>query len=354
MTDTTPTATLTLIADADLVAAGDLPLDQNPAAVYLAHLKPGGRRTMRQALEVMAGLLLGEGANLFTCPWGALRFQHTTAIRAALVARYRPATANKMLSALRGVLKMAWRLGQLTAEEYARAADLPPVKGESLPAGRELGGGELAALLAVCADDATLAGARDGALLSLLYAAGLRREEVAALDQTDYDPDTGRLIIRGKGGKERTAYLVGGAAAALADWLAVRGAAPGPLFWPVNKGGNVTPRRMTPQAVYNALRKRAAEAHVPACSPHDLRRTFVGDLLSAGADIATVARMAGHANVQTTARYDRRPEEAKRRAAGLLHVPYHRREEGGAAAEGRAARSRTARSPRRAQNETPA
>ena len=37
------------------------------------------------------------------------------------------------------------------------------------------------------------------------------------LDRTDYDPDTGRLIIRGKGGKERTAYLVGGAASALAD-----------------------------------------------------------------------------------------------------------------------------------------
>jgi integrase len=94
----------------------------------------------------------------------------------------------------------------------------------------------------------------------------------------------------------------------------------------VSKGGRLdTSKPMSSQAIYNLLGKRAAEAGVKEFSPHDLRRSFVSDLLEAGADIPTVAKMAGHANVQTTARYDRRPEEAKRKAARLLHVPYSRR-----------------------------
>jgi integrase len=74
------------------------------------------------------------------------------------------------------------------------------------------------------------------------------------------------------------------------------------------------------------LRKRAEEARVKEFSPDDFRRTFVSDLLDAGADIVTVSKMAGHPSVQTTARYDRWPEEAKQRVAGSLHVPYNRRE----------------------------
>lgn len=321
----TTETSLTTTTETALTPVGDTPADRNPALVYLAGLATGSRRTMRQALDTIAQVLTNGTCDAVTMPWGALRYQHTAAIRSYLAERYEPATANKMLAALRGTLKAAWRLGHMAAEDYYRATDLKTVKGSTVPAGRELQAGELAALLTACANDPSPAGARDGAVIAVMYAAGLRRAEVPALDLADFDPESGRLVIRGKGRKERTAYLTNGALAALTDWLAVRGSEPGPLFVPINKGGRLIMRRMTDQAIWGLLAKRAEEAGVREFSPHDLRRTFVSDLLDAGADIATVAKMAGHANVQTTARYDRRPEEAKRKAAGLLHVPYRRR-----------------------------
>ncbi len=217
-----------------------------------------------------------------------------------------PATANLALAALRGVARESWRAGLLPREEYDRIRDVPRVRGSRLPAGRSATGGELAALLATCARDPSPAGIRDGALLALLYGAGLRRAELAALGRGDWVPDGWLLRVLGKGDKEREVPLPPGAVAALEDWLAVRGDWDGALFPPLNKGGRVARRRMSEQAVYAALAKRAAAAGVDDLSPHDLRRTYVGDLLDRGADIATVQRLAGHADVSTTARYDRR------------------------------------------------
>ncbi len=308
------------------------PLDQNPAAVYLASLgSDKSRITMREGLDFIAKLL--GSLDCFTCNWSDLRFQHTAAIRSRLQEitssktgkPYSPAMVNKMLCALHGTLKSAWQLQQMSAEDYYRARDIEGVRNETLPAGRELQPGEIAALMGACEEDRTPGGVRDAAMISLLYVGGLRREEIVNLNVESYDPGSGKLVVKGKRRKERICWLVNGAAWAMADWLEMRGNEPGPLFWPINKSGKLTNRRLVTQTVYDMLQKRRAQAGVKDFSPHDLRRTFVSDLLDAGADISTVARMAGHASVTTTARYDRRPEAAKQKAAGLLHVPYRGR-----------------------------
>jgi hypothetical protein len=77
-----------------------------------------------------------------------------------------------MLSALRGVLRAAWRLGLTSSDDYQLAASIEPVRGSTLPAGRALSSGELRALFAVCSEDRRPSGVRDAAILGLAYAAG--------------------------------------------------------------------------------------------------------------------------------------------------------------------------------------
>ena len=298
---------------------------RNPAVVYLARLESvGSRRTMTQLLNTIADLA-APGHDLSSFPWAALRYEHTQAIRARLAERFSTATANTALSALRQVLKAAWRLGLVTADEYMAAADVTNIKGEQpeQAAGRALTMGELMALVASC-NDGTPGGVRDAALLGVAYGAGLRRAELAGLtlESVRFDGEIAVLTVKGKRNKTRVVPLRNGALSALRDWLAKRGDEPGALFWPVLKGGRLVNAHMTTQAIYHIMQERARRSHVAQFTPHDLRRTFAGDLLDAGADISTVQKLMGHANVSTTAGYDRRGDRAKREAAGRLHYPY--------------------------------
>jgi site-specific recombinase XerD len=277
-------------------------------------------------LEKISEILIGQ-RDLQRVPWQNLRFEHVTALRSQLIeSGQSPASVNACLYALRGVAKACWNLELMSAEDYARIKNVARVRGSRLPAGRSLASGELTALMGACCADSSPAGARDAALLGLLYTGGMRRAEVAALQKEDFDADSGALKVRGKGDKERLVYVLGAAAHALEDWLAHRGGEDGPLFVAIRKNGALCRKKgVSDQAIYNVLHKRALEAGVKHFSPHDLRRTFVGDLLERGVDIVTVQNLAGHANVSTTARYDRRGEATKIKATATLHLPYRAR-----------------------------
>jgi site-specific recombinase XerD len=211
----------------------------------------------------------------------------------------------------------------MNSDEYQWAVDFRLMKAEKpdQAAGRALGMGEIMALVASCADGSAQ-GHRDAAILAVAYACGLRRSEIVNLDLEHFSAGAGVLTVAGKGNKTRTVPIQNGARGALGDWLAVRGSEAGPLFWHVKKGGAPVNRRLTAQAVYVIFAEHAAAAGVAPFSPHDLRRTFAGDLLDAGADISTVQKMMGHSSVATTAGYDRRGERAKQDAAKKLHFPY--------------------------------
>lgn len=298
------------------------PLERNPAAVYLASLSQGSRRTMRGALDKVAAMLTNERCDAISLDWSRLRFQHVALVRSELLSEYAASTVNKHLSAIRGTLKAAYRLRQMRGEDYRNAAAVESVKVKTEPAGRMLSSQEVAALLAACADDPTPAGIRDAAMIALWAVTGPRRAELVGLGVEDYNPENGAVKIRqGKGRKERTVYIANEAKAAMDDWLALRGTMGGPLFIPVHQTGRMRIAGMTPQAAYNILTKRAAQAGIENVSPHDLRRTAISNLIDA-TDLSTAQKIAGHADPKTTARYDRRGERAKQRAATKMSVAY--------------------------------
>jgi site-specific recombinase XerD len=306
--------------------------------VYLARLTSAeSRRAMATSLELLAELLVhGHPADraerarrrqagtqlAIAVPWHELRYGHTQALRSWLAERCSPAAANRHLAALRGVLREAWRLGLMNGEDLSRAIDLASVPGTSLPAGRYVEDGEVRRLVAACLVDDSPGGRRDAAALAALFAGGLRRAEAVALEVDNYDSPTGRLTVTGKGRRHRRTALPSGGRRAMAAWLELRGPDEGPLFCPVDKAGRITIRRLTTQAIYALVARRARKAGVSHLSPHDGRRTFASDLFDAGVDAVQVQGLMGHASLLTTGGYDRRPELARLAAVERLHFPY--------------------------------
>ncbi len=272
-----PDGTLLLPGDGD--AGVDIPLQsplRTPVLSYLDSLAPRSQQAVRERLRAVARL---AGVDAATFPWHQLRAPHVEYIRNQMArSAAAPASINLTLAALRGVLRYARAYNLIGEEEYRQVCAIRPARGSRLPAGRDVAPGELSALVAACARDRTAAGARDAAILAVLYVGGLRRAELAALRAEHYTPDPATLrIMHGKGDKERLVPLTSSADAALRAWLDLRGRHEGPLFVPINKGGRIgrASTALTPHAIYAILARRAGEAGVAHVSPHDLRRTFV-------------------------------------------------------------------------------
>jgi site-specific recombinase XerD len=283
----------------------------SPMAAYLSRLAPSSQLTMAKLLQRIV-MLLGSSTAAEAFPWSRLDYATTIQLRQALVSRYAPATANLALSALRGVLREAWRLGQTSFEDFKRAGDLARVRGNRTRPRKSVDTGKIERLLAVARSDETLRGRRDLAILSVLYGAGLRRSELTHLDLSHIDGS--RLMIFGKGRRWRTTHLGQDAAAALQSWIEARGAVPGALFLPIHRSGSLLSRRLSAEAIARIVTRRAHIAGIGELRPHDLRRALATRLLETGVDVLLVQRILGHRSVATTQIYDCRVESAAQAA----------------------------------------
>lgn len=321
--------------------------EENPARMYLTELSEGSRPAMIAALNTVANIL-EPGATLDEIEWGKLTRDHLDILRAYLAqtkmvkdrttGEERPFKAshiNKILTAVRRTLGKAFDKGQMDVEAYQRAVRVKNLKGDTNgdKAGRMITVKEAIALFEAC-NDGKPAGARDAAILAVAYGAGLRRFEIASLLLVDYDPQLAKLNVRkGKGAKQRLVSLPTGTVDAINQWLTVRGDKPGPLFPHILKSGEITNRPVSGQAIADAIAKRAAQAGIneeteegkeKMFKTHDLRRTYISNLLDSSGDLAAIKELAGHSDINTTARYDRRSIRAQEAAARTIHVPYQR------------------------------
>ncbi len=245
----------------------------DPLLAYLGSLSPRSRVTVQERLRAVARMMQVPYEQM---EWAELRAHHVEWIRQALTERdVAPSTVNVTLSALKGIARRARNLNLMTSEEYDRIRDVRGAKGEREPAGRSATAGEIEALVRACLRDRSPAGIRDVAMLGVLYIGGIRRAELVGAQLGDYTPAPPTLRVRAKGNKHRSIPLTAAAAAAVDDWLKVRGDFPGALFVPLTQRGEIAGTSMTGRAISKVLLKRVGQAGVEHLSPHDLRRTFV-------------------------------------------------------------------------------
>lgn len=144
---------------------------------------------------------------------------------------------------------------------------------------------------------------RDRAILELLYGSGLRVGEVTTLRPGDLDLDGARVLVRGKGSKERRVPVSDDAVAAVDAWLAqgrpvlVTGAG-GPLF--CNRRHKPMSARDVRAMVHGYAGRLLPGRRI---GPHTLRHSYATHLLEGGADIRAVQELLGHSSVATTQRY---------------------------------------------------
>jgi integrase len=211
---------------------------------------------------------------------------------------------NQRLSAIRKLAAEAADNGLIDAAAAAAVARVKGAARHGVRAGNWLNRDQAQRVLS-SPDAETLAGARDRALLAVLFGCGLRRAEACALTVEHIQQREGRWCIVdlvGAHGRIRTVPMPGWVKAAIDRWLSAAGITSGRLLRAVNKGGAIWGDGITPKVVRQIVVAHAGTegGHFSA---HDCRRTFAKLCRTTGGDLEQIQLLLGHASIQTTERY---------------------------------------------------
>lgn len=229
---------------------------------------------------------------------------------------YARKTVARKASALRRYFRWAERTGRVRADPTV--GTMVPTRERRLP--RVLRSEELGTLLdeprASVAEDSSARSQRDSAVLELLYGSGLRVSEVCAIRAGDIDWERRRLVVNGKGSKQRIVPLSEPATTALAEWLSDGWSE---MADPSSAGDavfvNLSGRQLTTQDVRRLVDRRASVQ----TNPHALRHTFATHLLDGGADLRQVQELLGHSDLGSTQIYTHVSRERLRKVVEDSH-----------------------------------
>jgi integrase/recombinase XerD len=174
----------------------------------------------------------------------------------------------------------------------------------------------------------TRAGARDRALLTLMYNTGARVSELAALNVGDLRLAAGGSVrLHGKGRKDRTVPLWRESVRLLRGWLKKTNSSPDAPLLPNLRGAHMSRSGIEHRlkVVVERAAKKAPALKAIKLSPHTIRHTTAMHLLQSGVDLSVIAMWLGHESIETTHQYLDADLERKRRALEHLKAPTVRR-----------------------------
>jgi site-specific recombinase XerD len=277
-----------------------------------ANRSPNTVRAYEAELRRLAGFLASRGHSL---KMEELRHEDLRAFQRHLATTLKsPASRARALVAVRSWLRWLAR-ERLVENDLSNGITLPKLE-QRLP--KPLPSDELARLLASLPKETAIE-KRDRALIHFLLSTGCRISEALQLERTDIPRQGNRVIVTGKGSKQRAVYLTDGAKAALDDYLQARTDTSLALFVNYDRSSPAgSQRRLTPAGarhIVNRLRKELGAWSFR--SPHVARHTTATSLLEVtGGDVRLVQEVLGHANLSTLQGYtkivDARKQEAYR------------------------------------------
>lgn len=293
---------------------------RNPLTLYLTRLAPSSQLTMRYVLQDAADRLGFEDINLEDIDWHLLQPEQVMALVAVLREDgYAPNTSSLYVNAVRGVMNEAWRMSLISQDHLLKMRSVKATAGTRLSQGRNLRRTLIRELMEVCAADPRPQGLRDAAVIGILYGSGMRKSESVNIELGQVDFAERSLRVTGKGNKQLVKYAPGWAFAKLEAWLEFRRSQLKPgeqddafLFNRIRRGSHITRERITKHAIYYIARQRGQQVGVKIM-PHDFRRSFITRVIEEY-DLSIAQKLAHHTNIQTTANYDVRDDNERRRA----------------------------------------